>query len=79
MPAFGHRHYKAIAGVLADARDKAQERGLRKVTYAAAADEAVTDLEARLVRMFEADNPGFKPERFIAAATRAPNMHGKDK
>jgi hypothetical protein len=70
MTTFQHRHYKAIAAVLADLREESMsERELAEVDR----------FEAKLVRAFKADNDGFKPERFRAAAARAPDMHGQDK
>lgn len=69
-PIFQHRHYKAIASVLADARASATtpvEHGV------------INDLEARLVTAFKADNPKFSVARFEAASSRSPDMHGKDK
>lgn len=72
MTTFQHRHYKAIAAVLADARE---EEGGTNTPWQSAFD----DIEERFVKAFKADNDGFKPERFRAAARRAPDMHGKDK
>jgi hypothetical protein len=63
---FQHRHYAAIADVLADIREN---EGLISINY----------LEDRLIKLFKADNPKFSADRFRKAATRAPNMHGKDR
>jgi hypothetical protein len=71
-PMFQHRHYVAIAAVLADARE---DEGGTHTPWQAAFD----DMEDRLIRMFKADNYGFKPSRFRAAARRAPDMHERDK
>jgi hypothetical protein len=67
---FQHRHYKAIADVLADMRDTELDL---------TAPHVLDEFEDRLVRLFRGDNVGFSPDRFRAAARRAPDMHGKDK
>jgi hypothetical protein len=72
---FQHRHYAAIADVLADMREAAP----RYATGDYTPEEAVTWFETELCRLFARDNYGFKPDRFRKAARRAPDMHGKDK
>lgn len=77
MPSkFQHRHYAAIADVLADARDPNENGGLELPGREL---DMIARIEGLLIRMFERDNDGFSPDRFRAAARRAPNMHGKDK
>lgn len=67
--AFQHRHYKALADILADTR---QELGW--------SDLSIKLLEKKLCRLFKEDNPSFSEARFVAAAWRdETNMHGKDK
>ena len=72
---FQHRHYKAIASILADSRDSLT--GKSNATFAM--DEAINDIEDRLVKLFKGDNAGFSEDRFRKAASRSPDMHGKDK
>lgn len=72
---FQHRHYAAIASVLADAREAPAEYGFT----GGQRDKVLDSLEARLIRLFKADNYGFSADRFTKAARRAPDMHGKDK
>jgi predicted metal-dependent hydrolase len=67
---FQHRHYKAIADILADAREARTSISKGCV---------IDDLELRFVQAFKRDNPKFLVERFRAAAQRLPTMHGKDK
>lgn len=76
MPMFQHRHYAAIAAVLADARDPADNGGLTLPDRELA---AIDRLETRLANMFAHDNGNFDPTRFLKAARRAPNMNGRDR
>lgn len=73
---FQHRHYAAIAAVLADARDPADNGGLTLPDRELA---AIDRLETRLADLFASDNGNFDRDRFLKAARRAPDMHGKDK
>lgn len=57
---FQRRHYSDIAAVIARARARAK--------FNDCAVEVVGDLEQDLIDLFRADNPKFKPSRFIAAA-----------
>lgn len=75
MTKFQHRHYAAVADVLADAREALQ--GSSNAVFAA--DNTLEDIEDRFVRMFKGDNYKFSESRFRAAARRSPDMHGKDK
>jgi hypothetical protein len=76
-PTFQHRHYAALADMLADARDglacMADDTGKQH------AADTISELEDRMVSMFMRDNAKFSASRFRKAATRAPDMHGKDK
>lgn len=70
MTVFAHAQYKEIAAVLASAREDTTDT--QRIA-------AIQDMQERFVRLFNRDNPNFKPERFVAAATRAPGMHGRDR
>ena len=59
-PLFQHRHYKAIAAILADAATADQH-----------SREAAIVLLGRFATMFANDNPRFDRARFIAAANGA--------
>lgn len=77
MPMFQHRHYAALADLLADARDIADNRAMN-ARYGL--NTATLDyLEAKLGDAFKRDNENFNRDRFERAARRAPDMHGKDK
>lgn len=71
-PTFQHRHYAAIADLLAEAREK--EGGTDTPWQA-----AFNDIEARFVELFQRDNFKFSEDRFVKAARRSYDMHGKDK
>ena len=68
-PMFQHRHYKAIADVLADCRENG---------YLDSEADAM-EFEDRLIKMFKSDNYNFSESRFRAASNRSPEMRGKDK
>lgn len=72
MPVFEHRHYAALADLLADARE---EEGGTDTPWQA----AFQDVEARMIKLFKRDNDRFSADRFERAARRAPDMRGKDK
>jgi hypothetical protein len=77
---FQHRHYAAIADVLANARESVKrDYQYQSRDQLEAAQTAVTTVEALLLTVFRRDNGGFDAERFRKAARRAPDMHGKDK
>ena len=77
-PMFQHRHYAAIAAVLGDARE--EEKSIFDGGPTSLAREGSLDrLEDRLLKLFERDNDNFDRRRFVLAARRAPDMHGKDK
>ena len=65
-PVFQHRHYKAIAALIAE---------MRYLPIGADAQGAVIE---RFVTMFEQDNPRFDRARFLAAANGKPS-NGRDK
>lgn len=73
-PKFQHRHYAAIADVLADARKHGFQGIGPNIT-----DQVLYELESAFVSMFKGDNARFSADRFRRAARRAPDMHGKDK
>ena len=62
-PVFGHRHYKAIAALIADLDDAYGYGDTMRDGFA---------------HMFASDNPRFDRARFLAAASGKPS-NGRDK
>jgi hypothetical protein len=60
MSAFSHRHYEAIAWVIANVSESVS---IGEISYAEAGERLIVDLE----RMFVQDNPKFDLERFRMA------------
>ena len=72
-PIFAHRHYAAIAAVMADFPTEVGEAV--DIGANAAVQEAVQNM---LADMFQRDNPRFDRERFLAACSGNPT-NGKDR
>lgn len=66
MSKFQQRHYEAIASVMREAKPEESEPDPRGSTHMACCYQHDYVI-ARLTRMFEADNPNFNSERFLAA------------
>jgi hypothetical protein len=58
-PTFEHRHYEAVAAILA--------RALAREQHNDSTAEALNDLVQDFVDAFRADNPKFQPDRFVQA------------
>ncbi len=64
MAMFSRRHYKAIADCLKERREQIDQR----TDYRDIRDYEWEVMVSMFSTMFERDNPGFKPDRFLKAA-----------